>query len=69
MEISGTSELDFELSDGPSGFQIDGRGDLVAGRFAIPEPPMIFSDLRGTVTVEGSKVQIAGVTAMRREAI
>ena len=63
MELSGTSRLDFEMSDGPGGFIIDGRGELMGGRFVLPDPPLVLSDLNGTVTIEKSMVLVSGVSA------
>jgi outer membrane protein insertion porin family len=63
MEMTGSSSLDFEMSDGPDGFVIDGRGELLGGRFVFPDPPLLLSELRGTLTIDKSLVQVTGVSA------
>ena len=63
MQISGTSQLDFQMSDGPDGFAVDGRGTVRSGRFVIPQPPLALSNLRGELSFEGTKVKLSGLTA------
>jgi outer membrane protein assembly complex protein YaeT len=63
MEISGTSSLDVRVGQSAGGLVIDGGGSLNGGRFVIPSPPLVLSDLGGTITVRESIIRISGLSA------
>jgi outer membrane protein assembly complex protein YaeT len=63
MQVAGATNLDFRLEGGPDGFLAEGRGTVSGGRLVIPQPPIVLTDLQGTLTIDAAGVRLGDLSA------